>query len=98
MPGFIFLSDVMNLGGGGSNNKKDEAGGKTQDVLCLFCSFLLFLLKCPQTENKKVHAAEKIARCPFYFFFVVGPPPPPGPLFLSTSISYGIFWEGSKFH
>ena len=45
----------------------------------LFCCLCRILLrKCPQTENKKDHAAGKIARCPLSFLvFCCWTPPPP---------------------
>ena len=59
-------------------NKKDY-DFRIFDLLCSFLFFCCFcriwLTKCPQTENKKDHAAEKIARCPLSFLLLDPPPP-----------------------
>ena len=52
------------------------------DLFCfffvLFCCFCrIWLTKFPQIENKKDHAAGKIARCPLSFLLLDPPPPPP---------------------
>ena len=44
------------------------------DLFCSFCR--ISLTKCPQTENKKDHAAGKIARFPLSFLLLDPPPPP----------------------
>ena len=63
----VFVLNVLG-GGGGPTTKKIMPPGKTQDVLCLFCSFLFFFKTrskstflcpiwskmCPQKRTKKI--------------------------------------------
>ena len=46
-------------GGGGPTTKKIMPPGKTQDVLCLFCSFLFFF----KTRSKSTFCAEFGQKC-----------------------------------
>ena len=52
------------------------------DLFCTFLSFLPDFVNKMSSENKKDHAAGKIARCPLSFLFL-DPPPPNG-----TSVEY----------
>ena len=75
-----------NKGGGGPTTKKIMPPGKTQDVLCLFCSFLFFFKTrskstflcrirskmCPQKRTKKIMIFVFFdLLCSLLFFFVV---------------------------
>ena len=75
-----------NWGGGGPTTKKIMPPGKTQDALCLFCSFLFFFKTrskstvlcriwskmCPQKRTKKIMIFVFFdLLCSFLFFFVV---------------------------
>ena len=44
-----WVSDWVSEGGGGPTTKKIMPPGKTQDVLCLFCSFLFFFKTCSKS-------------------------------------------------
>ena len=80
------VEEMRKRGGGGPTTKKIMPPGKTQDVFCLFCSFLFFFKTlskstflcriwskmCPQKRTKKIMIFVFFdLLCSFLFFFVV---------------------------